>query len=64
MTGRRDVSPVVPLSGHRVSRASFFTWPIIGLMALRRHRSLAMALVTPRRAPLMKTFTFSTPWAR
>jgi hypothetical protein len=31
-------------------------WPIIGSMALRRRSSFAIVLVTPRRAPLMKTF--------
>ena len=60
----KRASPSVPFKGHRVRRPSFFMCPIIGSIALRRRRSLAMVLVTPRRAPLMKTFTFSMPWPR
>jgi hypothetical protein len=30
--------------------------PIIGSIALRRRSSFAIVLVSPRRAPLMKTF--------
>ena len=50
--------------GASFSRPSFFMCPIIGSIALRRRRSLAIVLVTPRFAPLMKTTHTSTPWPR
>ena len=60
----KRASPVVPFSGHRVRQPSFFMWPVIGSMALRRRSNFAMVLVTPRRTPLMEIFTVSTPWPR
>ena len=62
--GKKRVAPWVPFRVLRLSRPSFFMCPIIGSIALRRRRSLAIVPVTPRFAPLMKTTHTSTPWPR
>lgn len=61
----KNASPTISFNVLHVSRPSFFISQIIGsIIALRYRGSLAAVPETPRRAPLMKTFTFYMPWTR
>ena len=59
--GEERVAPWVPFRVLRLSRPSFFMCPIIGSIALRRRRSLAIVPVdTTLRAALAREFSITS----